>query len=224
MIDKEIDRRFFLKAGIISVAGLSYVPLFKTLESYTQVTGQEPVLINAKGVLLSDPTRCTGCCRCELACTEFNFGKAHPLISRIKVRRNLNYGSNGPWYSQWMNLGKADQGRIMPETCKQCPHPVPCVLSCPEGAIIAHPETRARYVNAEKCTGCGICVEACPWEMPTVDPETGKAVTCDLCGGKPECVETCPTGALRFINWRDLTKEGMMRSGGALINCKECHK
>ena len=220
----KMDRRNFFKAGLVSAAGLSYLPLLKSLESYLRMTGQEPLVINAKGVLITDPTRCTGCCRCELACTEFNFGKAHPQISRIKIRRNLNYGSLGLWYGQLMNVGKADQGRIIAETCKQCPHPVPCVLSCPEGAIIAHPESRARFVNWDKCTGCGVCIEACPWDMPAIDPETGKAVTCDLCGGEPECVNTCPTGALRFIKWRDLTKETPVRQAGAAISCKECHE
>jgi len=224
MSNKEIDRRIFIKTGLVSVAGLSYFPLFKTLEKYLRDTCQEPVLIHVSGVLLVDSSRCTGCCRCELACTEFNFGKAHPFISRIKIRRNLNYGSAGIWYSQWMNTGKADQGRIIPETCKQCPHPVPCVLSCPEHAITAHPETGARYMNQEKCTGCGVCVLSCTWAMPSIDPETGKAVICDLCGGKPECVEACPTGALKLVSWRDLTKDTAIRRTGASINCAECHK
>jgi Fe-S-cluster-containing dehydrogenase component len=219
MTNKEIDRRNFLITGVISLTGLSCLPLLKTIEA-----SAKPILMNAKGVLLADPSRCTGCGRCELACTEFNFGKAHPLVARIKIRRNLNYGPNGPWYGQWMNLGKADQGRIIQETCKQCAHPVPCALSCPEDAILPHPETGARYVDTKICSGCGVCVKACPWEMPTIDPDTGKAVKCDLCGGTPECVDACPTGALRFVNWRDLTNESPMRRTGAIVNCKDCHQ
>ena len=42
-----------------------------------------PVIIidNAKGLLISDPSRCVGCQRCELACTEFNDGRAQPSLA-----------------------------------------------------------------------------------------------------------------------------------------------
>lgn len=224
MTKVSIDRRDFLKSGAVSLAGLSCLPFFRTLEAYAEVTGRIPILMNAKGVLLADPSRCTGCARCELACTEFKLGKAHPLVASIKIRRNLNFGPNGPWIGQWLNMGKADQGRIFQETCKQCAHPVPCALACPESAIRPDMRTGARIVDEKKCTGCGLCVSACPWEMPTVDPETGKAVKCDLCGGEPECVAACPTRALHYIKWRDLSQESVRRRAGARIDCMECHK
>jgi hypothetical protein len=46
-----------------------------------------PIVIidNAKGLLLADPSRCVGCQRCELACTEFNDGRAQPSLARIKA-------------------------------------------------------------------------------------------------------------------------------------------
>ena len=39
----------------------------------------------------------------------------------------------------------------------------PCETSCPQGAIIVGDEiTNLPVVDLEKCTGCGICVAACP--------------------------------------------------------------
>jgi ferredoxin len=52
----------------------------------------------------------------------------------------------------------------------------------------------AAKVDKEKCTGCGICVDACPQEaislndVARIDPEK-----CTDCG---TCVEECPNGAL----------------------------
>jgi Fe-S-cluster-containing hydrogenase component 2 len=32
-----------------------------------------------------------------------------------------------------------------------------------------------------------------------MDPQKEELVKCDLCGGQPQCVEWCPTGAIRFV-------------------------
>jgi len=57
----------------------------------------------------------------------------------------------------------------------------------------------AVVVDEEKCTGCGLCVMACPYGAVRLDPVTGKAIKCDLCGGEPVCVKHCPFGALAFV-------------------------
>jgi len=41
--------------------------------------------------------------------------------------------------------------------------------------------------------------------MITFDPETRKAGKCHLCAGNPKCVAACPSGALRYVSWYDLT-------------------
>lgn len=65
------------------------------------------------------------------------------------------------------------------------------------------PKTRAVVVDEERCTGCGFCAAACPWGVITLDPVTGKALKCDLCGGDPACVKECPENALRFLDVRE---------------------
>jgi len=54
-------------------------------------------------------------------------------------------------------------------------------------------------VDYEKCTGCGNCVNVCPYGAVTVDPVTKKAIKCDLCGGNPECVKICPESVLQYL-------------------------
>ena len=59
-------------------------------------------------------------------------------------------------------------------------------------------------VIEEKCTGCGACVDACPFgairveEMAVIDEEK-----CTLCGA---CVEACPLGALEL---EEVVRTGM---------------
>jgi Fe-S-cluster-containing dehydrogenase component len=60
--------------------------------------------------------------------------------------------------------------------------------------------------------------------MPTLDPATGKASKCDLCGGAPECVAACPTGSLSHIPWRDLTRDAPILQAGVGGDCGVCHK
>jgi Fe-S-cluster-containing dehydrogenase component len=61
------------------------------------------------------------------------------------------------------------------------------------------------YIDQDKCIGCMACQKACPWEIPVMNPDTGKAIKCDLCmdrldaGLKPACVAKCTTHALQLV-------------------------
>jgi Fe-S-cluster-containing dehydrogenase component len=174
-----------------------------------------PAIINqgawkpdAKYMIVQDSTTCVACRRCELACTEYNLGKSSPSLSNIKVSRNINFGPGGMNSISMSNShGVLGDGRIVAETCLQCPHPVPCVTACPQGAIEITGDWNTRVINEEKCIGCGICTRACPWGMVSLDYETQKARKCDLCGGDPECVRVCPTGSLKLMTWSNRTHQ-----------------
>ena len=197
-IHQTITRRDFTKA--VGVAGLGAVAFQLGCSSdKNDVTPRQVFVANAKGMIVADSIYCVGCRRCEAACAGFNFGKAQPAISNIKVNRNLLYGVNG------VNAGSRVDGlygnfRVVQDTCRQCPHPVPCQLACPNDAIEVTGTQNARVVNEDKCVGCGICVEA------------------------------CPAGALQFVPWSDRTEMVPTRHTPTVAyaadvkdTCKQCH-
>jgi heterodisulfide reductase subunit A2 len=70
-------------------------------------------------------------------------------------------------------------------------------------------------VDADACTACGVCVEACPYaaiEMATVE---GKALAvisrtgCKSCGG---CVPVCPEGAIDLLGYTNAQITSMIDS------------
>jgi Fe-S-cluster-containing dehydrogenase component len=218
------SRREFIKVGGLAVIG------FSAFGIHGDGQNKEPlstIIKKAQGLVIGDPTSCIGCLRCELACTEFNDGKASPSLSRIKISRNMNFGPKGvfggrPVQGNWGN------GLIIQDLCLQCPHPVPCANACPNDAIIVQPPLYARVVNPEKCEGCRMCLHSCPWDMMSFDQEVEKASKCFLCNGQPKCVEACPSGALRYISWIDLTDRVPLRTvPTAAVSpdlCLACHK
>jgi Fe-S-cluster-containing hydrogenase component 2 len=81
-------------------------------------------------------------------------------------------------------------GVEVPHFCAQCAD-YPCIESCPENALSVDEETSAVLVDREKCTSCGLCIKACPGQVPFLHPGDNKATICDLCEGDPECVKVC---------------------------------
>lgn len=220
-------RRRFLELSVASAVSVS------ALGSLAATLGGAPFVIleNATGMLVVDSTRCTGCGRCELACTEFNDGRAQPSLARVRVSRNYSFGPRGQQAGFGRDAGEYGNFRIVPDTCLQCPHPVACEVACPSAAIVLEPKTRARMVDVERCTGCRACSQACPWEMMAFDAEHRKATKCWLCAGEPECAVACPTSALRYVPWNDLTGAIPVRratmsvvTGDQAASCTGCHK
>jgi len=238
-IHQTITRRDFTKSvGIGALGAVAFQLGCANDEKETQP--REVYVANAKGMIVADSVYCVGCRRCEMACTGFNLGKAQPAISNVKVNRNIQYGVNG--VSAGLRVdGLYGNFRVVQDTCRQCPHPVPCALACPNGAIEVTGSQNARVVNEDKCVGCGICVQACPWEMTALDGppnvEGTKCHKCNLCQDslaagqeRPNCVEACPAGALKFVPWDDRTNEVPPRhaASGVLADdvkdtCKQCH-
>ena len=176
---------------------------------------------------ICDEAKCVDCQRCEMACTEFNDGKNDPVLARIRIGRNIWYGPGNPGARPLQ--GVWGDSTVYQDTCRQCAHPVPCANACPQGAIRVDPKTGARYVDEDKCIGCGLCQKACPWDMMSFDREKQKASKCFLCDGEPKCVKACPAAALTYMPWKDRSGEPARRPTHGYLpeenanQCSVCH-
>lgn len=122
---------------------------------------------------------CSGCRICELVCAFAHEKTSNPKKARIRV----------------VHVGL---GIDYPIVCRQCSVPK-CAEKCPTDAIMRNENTGLVSVVEEKCIGCGVCIESCPFGAITLHPDKGTALLCDLCGGDPQCVKYCPAGLLRCI-------------------------
>lgn len=200
IFDRETTRRDFLKLTGKGIAGFAVTSSILSLFGF----GEEAVAATAlpEGLLVVDRSKCTGCQRCEITCNLKHEDRIQPFISRIKVSENYNFGTTGPKMNYQYEDGQFGNLMMTPVTCKQCREPF-CGNACPRGAIVADAKTGARTVVKDKCIGCGVCTEACPWHLPTLDPEEGYSTKCVTCGA---CAEACPTSALKIIPWEDISK------------------
>ena len=127
-----------------------------------------------------DPGKCSGCGICEYACTaEKGEGSWNPIRSRIRVVRMA------PLFNFAL-------------TCRGCKD-ARCVKACPEHALSQAESTGLIIIDQTKCKGCDWCVQACEHGGITIHTDTGKAISCDLCGGEPKCIEACPEEALVIV-------------------------
>ncbi|MGC8566849.1 MAG: 4Fe-4S dicluster domain-containing protein [Caldisphaera sp.] len=135
-------------------------------------------------LLMAIPNKCTGCGRCEEACSFHHFNIIDPTLSAIHVVRIENEPLDAPVF------------------CIQCGL---CTLPgvCPENAIYRDPNTFAVIIDRNKCDGCTNCIAVCPYGVITLDHIEKKAIKCDLCGGDPQCVKACPEGALQYLEADD---------------------
>jgi len=186
-LNNPISRRNFLKGGALVVAGISSMSWLGFIEKCFALES------DAVGVVLCDPCLCSGCRTCETICSSRRYGFVSSSLSLLTVDRSR---SKAVWTT----------GLYWAETCHQCLETIStpwCVKACPEDAISIAPigtygNTKARVIDEEKCVGCKSCYYACPYHMIIFDEKRDVATKCDLCSGRPLCVEACPTGALSY--------------------------
>lgn len=145
--------------------------------------------VATRGRLVVDPDLCHGCQACMVDCSLVHEGRVIPNLARIQIVLDPFEG----------------QHRIL--YCHQC-RQAPCARACPQEAIYRVPEGDHWAVDEDLCTGCGICVDVCPFDAMGLDEERGLAYKCDTCGGQPVCVQRCPRGALTWEKIEEKENEG----------------
>lgn len=124
---------------------------------------------------------CSGCRACEVACVAHHEGRFGTASARIRVIKIEPLGLDHP------------------HVCRLCRR-APCIGACPTGALSRDAATSAILLQPDDCIGCAACVDACPFGVASLHPETGLALICDLCQGDPACVKRCATGAIEYLS------------------------
>jgi len=149
--------------------------------------GQE--MEKANYSILVDIDRCIGCYACEVACKqEHDLQGGYSWIKVVDV---------GP-----VEIGGKLKRDFVPTLCLHCGDPN-CKNVCPSEAVTKNSHGIV-LINEELCTGCKLCLTACPVLALKYNPEKEVAEKCTLCshrvheGLEPACVRGCPTEALYF--------------------------
>lgn len=201
---KNITRRDVLAMAGCGVAGLVAGGVLASwgVTTASIASGRVEIRHTATKMIVTDRARCSGCQRCELMCTLRNDGRASHNSARVQVWRNYNFGHGNGSNDGTVGL-PGSNCEFTVEHCKQCKDAW-CVAVCPVHAIQADPKSGARVIDPDVCIGCGMCHDACPWNMPRLDPITGVSSKCIACG---RCAQQCPNGAIRFVDWKDIAQE-----------------
>jgi len=143
-----------------------------------------------------DTKKCVGCSDCVIAC---------------QIENNVPIGYCRDWVTETVVGSYPDlELELRSERCNHCDN-APCVRCCPTGAshIV---EGGTVLVTANKCIGCGACIESCPYDARFSHPE-GHVDKCTFCidrvrkGLQPACVSVCPTKCMYFGDLDDPSSE-----------------
>jgi len=145
---------------------------------------------------------CVGCSACSVACQVYN-----ELPENVRFRKVDRYevkhenGTKDVWLSH---------------SCMHCENPG-CLMVCPAKAYTVRDDGIV-ILDRERCTGCGLCVTACPYNAISMLEEDGKAAKCNMCverldaGLKPACVDGCPVQCLDHDNIHQILQQKVSAS------------
>lgn len=145
--------------------------------------------------MVIDLALCTRCRACMVAC---------------KTEHQIPVGKHAGHEYYRISVLEHEKGKypavkrlFAPILCMQC-DTAPCIDVCPIPGAIYRREDGIVVVNKDKCDGCKLCMQVCPYNALYLDEEKRVVDKCDFCadrldqGLEPACVATCTGRAMVF--------------------------
>ena len=207
-----LRRRQFLQVSVMGATGVAAAAFVERVTLGAVSTLDVAGVPGRDWVMMIDLNRCDGCGDCVRACQQLH---------------------NVPAGQEWITVYRmpAEDGSAVPfpRPCMQCDNP-PCTFVCPVGATFKRGDGVV-LIDHDRCIWCRYCMAACPYgaryfnwgghpeltpaEQATYSPENpvvhrrGTVEKCMFCvhrtpdGHLPECVASCPKGAMYFGDRRE---------------------
>ena len=161
-------------------------------------------MAKSKKVFVIDVAKCNGCHNCQIVCKDEHVANDWTPIAKPQ-----------PEIGQfWIELTERVRGTVpkvkvayRPHLCMHCDK-APCLEACPVQGAIYKRDDGLVIIDPVKCTGCRLCVDACPYEnviwfnedLNIAQKCTGCAHLLDDGWTEPRCADACPTLAIRFMD------------------------
>lgn len=119
-----------------------------------------------------DQNKCSGCHLCAMVCSLVHGGSVNTEKSAIRIEKD-----------------DLETSRNRPIVCRQCKE-----MECLSGEEATPADEKQKFYWTQSRA------ERCPFQALAVGGD--HAYHCDLCGGKPQCVTVCTSGALHIARGR----------------------
>ncbi len=148
-----------------------------------------------------DVSKCNGCYNCQIACKDEHVGNDW-----------APYAKPQPDTGQfWLKINEFVRGTVpkvkmhyVPKICMHCAN-APCIPACPAKGAIYRRDDGLVIIDPAKCTGCKLCVDACPYGVIYFNEDLNLAQKCTGCAHlldkgwqEPRCADACPHEAIKF--------------------------
>lgn len=225
-----VNRREFLKlAGVSGLAAGALSP------GRVEAAGNDEASEHPS--MLYDTTLCVGCKACQNGCRAWNetaverdqqFGGIYDAPTDLSAD---TWTVIKLYTDETVENPTADRAHwsFIKRNCMHCLEPA-CVSACTVGAL-QKSEAGPVIYDVDRCFGCRYCMVACPYHVPRYQWGSTKPLVqkCTFCFGYvqrdggldpknrlaqgmgPNCVESCPTGALTWGTRAEMLAEAHHR-------------
>ncbi len=189
------------------------IPIHEKIEPQSQVLAYEDASRIVEGAAVLAVTKCP--CRmimrkCDKpleVCLQMNRGAEYAIkrgtgrrIDAEEAKAILRRAEEAGLVHLTEN--KAGIGTVICNCCDCCCVGLPYARNVETNGLLVPSRYRAA-VEADACTGCGVCLDDCPMEALSLDQAAVAVVNAEACIGCGVCAQVCAPGAIRLVAVRN---------------------